>query len=292
MQEGWDKPLWLLKKIFKKSDENMSVLTNKLEAIQNIFKTAGSATAEGKDILYGKTAYNGSTLLTGSMPNRGQQNKTLNCGNTYTIPEGYHDGTGVVSANSLASQTAVDADKAAVTASSMLEGRQAWVNGNKVSGTMANKASTTVTTTDVTISSDGTYIGIPATGYYNTNSLVKADNSLFIPGVKITKLYSHGYYQTISTIAESYKLKADYDFVIATSWAAFDFHDDKDGTFESQVANTPTFSGTAKKIIGESGILVIKDAKNGCVIKSSRMRNREDVDSFIMLTVVGIKFGA
>ena len=39
-------------------------------------------------------------LITGSMPNQGAQNSTISTqGGTYTIPEGYHDGNGVVTAS-------------------------------------------------------------------------------------------------------------------------------------------------------------------------------------------------
>ena len=56
----------------------------------------------------------------------------LNCGDVYTIPKGYHDGTGTVVANSLASQT-----QATATASDIASGKTAWVNGNKVTGKLS-----------------------------------------------------------------------------------------------------------------------------------------------------------
>ena len=51
------------------------------------------------DILIGKTAYSGGKLLTGTMPNRGAVNETITAGQSYTIPEGYHNGNGTVTAN-------------------------------------------------------------------------------------------------------------------------------------------------------------------------------------------------
>lgn len=76
---------------------------------------------------------------TGTMTNQGAVSKTLNCGETYTIPAGYHDGDGKVKANSLASQTAPDSGKSAAGAAQILTGYQAFVNGSKVSGTMTNR---------------------------------------------------------------------------------------------------------------------------------------------------------
>lgn len=89
------------------------------------------------NVLSGKTFYNNSlTKRTGNMTNNGAVAPSgLNCGGSYTIPAGYHNGSGVVTANSLASQTGVDSGKTAVTAAKMFSGYQGWVNGSKVSGT-------------------------------------------------------------------------------------------------------------------------------------------------------------
>lgn len=43
--------------------------------------------------------------IDGTMTNNGAISTTLNCGGSYTIPKGYHNGQGKVTANSLASQT-------------------------------------------------------------------------------------------------------------------------------------------------------------------------------------------
>lgn len=89
------------------------------------------------NVLSGKTFYNNSlTKRTGTMTNNGAVAPSgLNCGGSYTIPAGYHNGSGVVTANSLASQTGVDSGKTAVTAAKMFSGYQGWVNGSKISGT-------------------------------------------------------------------------------------------------------------------------------------------------------------
>lgn len=89
-------------------------------------------TAERPDVLTGKVIVDKEgEPLTGTMPNRGAVNQTLNAGGSYSIPEGYHNGSGKVTANSLASQTSGNADSG-----SILSGRNAWVNGNKVTGSI------------------------------------------------------------------------------------------------------------------------------------------------------------
>lgn len=88
------------------------------------------ATAVAGDILAGETAYGASGKLTGTMPNNGAVSQALNAGGSYTIPDGYHNGAGKVTANSLASQTSGTA-----VAADIASGKTAWVNGAKVTGT-------------------------------------------------------------------------------------------------------------------------------------------------------------
>lgn len=117
-------------------------------------------------IVYGKDTTTGNAIkLTGTMPNNGSVNPSaLSAGGSYTIPAGYHDGTGKVTAKSLSSQTGVDSGETAVAAAQMLTGYQAWVNGTKITGTMANNGAITGTITGLgSITGDTTY-SIPA-GY-------------------------------------------------------------------------------------------------------------------------------
>lgn len=55
------------------------------------------ATAQRAEILLNKTAYVNGTKLTGSMPNNGAVSGTISTkAGTYTVPIGYHDGSGTV----------------------------------------------------------------------------------------------------------------------------------------------------------------------------------------------------
>jgi len=100
----------------------------------------GSVTLSGdaatSDVLSGKTFYSNSTQMqTGAMTNNGAVSQTLDCGESYTVPEGYHNGSGTVSANSLASQTGIDSGMSPIEADKMVSGYQGWVDGQKVTGT-------------------------------------------------------------------------------------------------------------------------------------------------------------
>ena len=87
------------------------------------------ATAIAGDILTGKTAYGSSGKFIGTMPDNGAVNQSLNAGASYTIPVGYHNGSGKVTGNSLSSQT-----QGTATASDIASGKTAWVNGTKING--------------------------------------------------------------------------------------------------------------------------------------------------------------
>lgn len=59
------------------------------------------ATAQRAEILLNKTAYVNGTKLTGSMPNNGAVSGTISTkAGTYTVPIGYHDGSGTVGISS------------------------------------------------------------------------------------------------------------------------------------------------------------------------------------------------
>ena len=104
--------------------------------VQTIYAcSSGDGDATANQILSGKTAWVKGKKVTGTMPNRGAVNQTLNAGGSYTIPEGYHNGKGKITAASLSSQTPGTA-----TAAQILAGQTAWVNGKKITGNMPSRA--------------------------------------------------------------------------------------------------------------------------------------------------------
>ena len=104
-----------------------------------IIRTSGGtdtsgATATAARVLSGYTCYVNDVKITGTMANQGTKTASLNAGGSYTIPAGYHSGSGKVTANALSGQTSGTA-----TAARILSGRTAWVNGSKLTGTMTNR---------------------------------------------------------------------------------------------------------------------------------------------------------
>ena len=135
----------------------------------NSLASQTDATSSVGDILSGKTAWVKGSKITGTMANKGAVTGSVSCGGSYTIPAGYHNGSGKVTGNSLASQTGVQSGKTAAGAGQVLTGYEAWVNGNRVTGTMANQGAKTSS-----LNCGGSYT-IPA-GYHNGSGKVTANS--------------------------------------------------------------------------------------------------------------------
>ena len=124
-----------------------------------IFTADANATAE--NILKDKIAYVNGNKITGTMENQGNKTVILTSQNSsYTIPQGYHSGAGKVTA-SITNLTAANikdgvtvggvdgifTSDGTATASQILSGKIAYVQGSKITGTMANQGSRTATLT-------------------------------------------------------------------------------------------------------------------------------------------------
>lgn len=170
--------LWLGRKLSR----NHEALITKMDAIQNLFETSAEATASPSDIMEGKTAYNGTVLMTGAMENQGAKEATLLAGGTYNIPRGYHDGGGRVTATDLASQTPGTAG-----AGGILEGLKAWVAGKLIDGTMKDRRGVTVTASAVTQDDEYTYLTVPEEACYDANSMLRTKNSNLTPEFELVE---------------------------------------------------------------------------------------------------------
>lgn len=138
--------------------------------------SSDDTTVTSSHVLSGDTYLGADTddeVGTGTMPNNGAVSQALNCGGSYTIPEGYHDGSGKVTANSLSSQTSATA-----AAADILTGKTAYVNGSKITGTMATLAGGTYTpkAAQQTISCSGKKM--------TSNIIIAGDSDLVAANIK------------------------------------------------------------------------------------------------------------
>lgn len=119
------------------------------------------ATAEDGNVLSGKSYYNNNGKREGTMPNRGGMSAELVAGGSVSIPEGYHNGEGVVRAQDLASQTPGDAG-----AGNIDSGKTAWVNGAQVTGTSmkVDTSGATATAGDIASGKTAWVNGVRVTG--------------------------------------------------------------------------------------------------------------------------------
>lgn len=171
-------------------------------AIPDQFQDVSSVTAAAADVLANKVFVDSEgTVTAGTMVNNGAVSKKLDTSTkSYTIPKGYHSGSGTVSlttetksatptksqqtitptAGKVLSSVTVAAipgayittDDATAAAGEILEGKTAYVDGVKVEGTMANNGAVGGTMDGLSTTS----VTIPAG--YTTGGTVTLDSSI------------------------------------------------------------------------------------------------------------------
>lgn len=124
--------------------------------------SSDEATARAADVLSGKTYLGADTsddVGAGAMPDNGAMQKTLRAGESVTVPRGYHNGSGSVTAAPLAEQTPGNAAPGDIVA-----GTSAWVRGAKMDGTLVEREGEQPAT-GVTISDGAAHVGMPPGAY-------------------------------------------------------------------------------------------------------------------------------
>lgn len=229
MKSLWDSVLWLRRKNKQDKEEILTAVN----AVQNLFKTSGEATASASDIVAPKTAYNGTTLITGTIADKtgtSEYAATASIDNTnkkikMQVPTDGKYGTknylyqsfsniasliGLTASKLVKNNTVLgitgnssnmDTSGCDAAAAQILSGKKAGVKGNVVTGTMVNRAGTTVRAAAVTQDDDNTYFAVPEAAYYDKNSKIATANSN-LKSLKIVQFETggNGDYKTANII--------------------------------------------------------------------------------------------
>jgi len=154
-------------------DETSDAITMSKSDLYAFYKGSFAGTATSSEVLSGKTVYLNGVETVGTMPNNGGVNASITTsGGKYTIPAGYHDGTGTVTGPTL--ESLVGSNATLASNANLLTGYTAYgANGVKYTGSMVNNGAVSKTITPSTSAQSYT---IPA-GYHNGSGKINVPAS-------------------------------------------------------------------------------------------------------------------
>ena len=184
---------------------HLSEINAKQEQLDNVQNTAGQATATADKILKDYTAYKDGQLITGTMANNGAVTKSLAVGGSYTIPAGYHNGSGKVT-NAVTNKGTLTLGSTNGTAVDITDGYYTHVNTTAVYNAGKSNSLTYLGST-----SGGTFNATSINGYKNLSE----DNFLLvvesIPATTIKSTSSYACFSATGGVYSTFTMTKSYN---------------------------------------------------------------------------------
>lgn len=164
----------------------------------NVATAIKNATGKVVPSSNGTYAFSDLTSTIGSITNNGAVNKTIEVGDTYNIPAGYHNGSGVITPKGVGDASTMN----------VLAGKTFSNTSGVQTGTMVNNGGKTVNATTIAEDGDNAVITIPANAYYSTSSklsvpieTIKNNIDIGKPEFAYDPVYKGNYNSNVHTIS-------------------------------------------------------------------------------------------